>query len=243
MGVNLPNRSGNKIDEVQILPRKGVLYHLRGPGHSGKSMRAFAEAWTAMVLMNGEYVHWIDGACRFNPATIIKNFPHSIPDSEQLLHGLFVGRGFTVHQFAHLIERLQHEIKITRAKLVVIDGPITMHLDPQINDYESRSLLRKSMNILSQIAVKYNTSLVVITSNKPYSQRHASLLTMVENRCPISLLGKPRRINGEKKLWLLHLPSRSSGYYEQRSDQETLYESTSKVIHSRLSIERIEEIE
>ena len=46
-----PNQS--LIDEVQILPRKGILYQLQGPGHSGKSMREFAEAWTAMTLMNG----------------------------------------------------------------------------------------------------------------------------------------------------------------------------------------------
>ena len=56
----VPNQS--LIDEIQILPRKGVLYQLQGPGHSGKSMREFAEAWAAMTLMNGDYVHWIDGA-------------------------------------------------------------------------------------------------------------------------------------------------------------------------------------
>ena len=147
----LPASNERHIDEFQILPRKGMLYQLQGPGHSGKSMREFAEAWTAMTLMNGDYVHWIDGAGRFNPARIIQTFPHTLPDSEQLLHGLFVGRGFTVHQFSHLVQRLQAEIKITRAKLIVVDGPITMHLDTQIGNYEARSLFRKTIDLLKQI--------------------------------------------------------------------------------------------
>lgn len=243
MARNLPTSPLSKIDEVQIFPRKGQLYQLRGGGRSGKSMRHFAEAWAAMTLMNGDYVHWIDGACRFNPARIIKCFPHTLADPEQLLHGLFVGRGFTVHQFSHLIDRLYSEIKITRAKLIVVDGPITMHLDSQINDYEARSLLRKSMNSLAIIASKFNTSIVVITSLKAYSPRHSTLLTLVGNRCQTSLLGRIRIVQGQKKMWLLHLPSGNSGYRDQRTEQETLHESTSRVIHSRLRIEGREEIE
>lgn len=240
---NLPIRSESTIDETQIIPKKGILYQLQGSGHSGKSMRIFAEAWTAMTLMSGQYVHWIDGACRFNPARIIKTFPDSQPDAEQLLHGLFVGRGFTVHQFSHLIQRLEREIKITKAALIVIDGPISMHLDAQINDYEARSLMRKAMNTLARIAKKHDTSIVIITSAKPYSKRHESLLTMVHNRCDNFLLGKNRRLKGSIRMWLLHLPSGSSGYYLEQSNQETLHQSVSRIIHTRLRIEGIEEIE
>jgi len=63
MSVKLSIQEQSIIDEVQILPRKGVLYQLTGPGHSGKSMRVFAESWTVMTLMRGDYVHWIDGSC------------------------------------------------------------------------------------------------------------------------------------------------------------------------------------
>lgn len=243
MSIKLSIKDQSVIDEIQILPRKGVLYQLNGPGHSGKTMRGFAEAWTVMTLMRGEYVHWIDGACRFNPARIIQIFPHNLPDAEQLLHGLFVGRGFTVHQFVHLIERLQTEIKISRAKLVVIDGPIAMHLDSQIGDYEARSLFRKSMNVLKKIAEENDVGIVIITSSKASSKRHSNLLTMVRNRCQAYLFGARKKIQGKNKLWLLHLPTRCSGYQEQKSNQETLYESISRVIHSRLGIEGIEEIE
>ena len=146
MARNLPTSPLSKIDEVQIFPRKGQLYQLRGGGRSGKSMRHFAEAWAAMTLMNGDYVHWIDGACRFNPARIIKCFPHTLADPEQLLHGLFVGRGFTVHQFSHLIDRLYSEIKITRAKLIVVDGPITPTPGP-IFAKQEREMDTPSINV------------------------------------------------------------------------------------------------
>jgi len=243
MEINLATNGRPSIDEIQIFPRVGTLYQLEGPGNSGKSMREFAEAWTAITLMDGEYVHWIDGACRFNPARIISNFPHTLPDAEKLLHGLFVGRGFTVHQFSNLIERLQTEIKITRAKLVVIDGPISMHLDSQINDYEARSLFRRSMDKLAEVAKNNNTRVVVITSSISYSKRHSSLLTMVKNRRHASLLGKIKKIQGKKRMWLLHLPTRLSGYREIRVRQENLYESIRRVINSRLSTEGFEEIE
>ena len=243
MSRALPSTSQFLIDEVQILPQKGMLYQLQGPGHSGKSMREFAEAWAAMTLMNGDYVHWIDGACRFNPARIIQTFPHTLPDSEQLLHGLFVGRGFTVHQFSHLIQRLRSEIKITKAKLIVVDGPITMHLDSQIGNYEARSLFRKTIDLLKKIADENNIGVVLITASKPHSKRHLHLLTMVKNRCKASLLGKRRRIQGQNKMWLLHMPTRSSGYRKEIAPQQTLHESISRVINTRLSIEGIEEIE
>ena len=49
------------IDEQLIVPREGGVYRLCGSGFAGKTMRQYAEAWTAMALMNGQYVHWIDG--------------------------------------------------------------------------------------------------------------------------------------------------------------------------------------
>ena len=98
------------IDEQQIAPRRGALYQLAGSGFGGKSMRSYAEAWAAIALLNGEFVHWIDGACRFNPTRIMKCLPSNIPESNNLLHNLLVGRGFTVHQFSALVERVPIEL-------------------------------------------------------------------------------------------------------------------------------------
>ena len=116
------------IDEQQIMPRKGGIYRLCGSGFAGKAMRSYAEAWTAMALMGGQYVHWIDGACRFNPERILRCFPPTLPEANYLLRNLFIGRGFTVHQFSSLVERVADELSITEAQLIVVDGPVAMHL-------------------------------------------------------------------------------------------------------------------
>ena len=36
------------VDPAQIEPQAGQLYHLSGPGRSGKSMRCVAEHWLRM---------------------------------------------------------------------------------------------------------------------------------------------------------------------------------------------------
>ena len=243
MTRNLPIRQERFIEESLIFPRSGMVYQVRGGGLSGKLMRPFAEAWVALTLAQGEYVHWIDGACRFDPSRIMKHFPKNLSQPEQLLHGLFVGRGFTVHQFTHLIDRLVDEIRITKAKLIVVDGPITMHLDTQVVDYEARSLLRKSMKNLTKIATKHRVSVVVVTALRANSKRHRDLLALVTNRCNATLSGKYKNYMGKRKLWLLHLPSGSSGFQYELSKQETLRQSTSRIIHSRLAYEGAGEIE
>ena len=225
------------IDEQLITPRTGSLYQLSGDGFAGKSMRSYAEAWAAVALLNGEYVHWIDGACRFNPARIIKCLPSNIPESNNLLHNLFVGRGFTVHQFSALIERLASEISITKAKLVVIDGPVVMHLDEQVKDREARALLKKSLQHLAHCASKYHIAIIVITSSKPYSKRHANLLKMIENSCPQRLTGRTEARRNTSRIRLLHHPSGTSGYRELAVEQETLQQSFSRIFHQQIMLQ------
>ena len=225
------------IDEQQIAPRIGELYQLSGGGFGGKAMRSYAEAWAAIALLNGEYVHWIDGACRFNPARVIKCLPSNIPESNNLLHNLFVGRGFTVHQFSALIERLASEISITKAKLVVIDGPLVMHLDEQVKDREARALLKKSLKHLANCASKYHIAIILITSSKPYSKRHANLLKMIENSCPQRLTGRIEARGKTSRMRLLHHPSGTSGYRELAVEQETLQQSFSRIFHQQIMLQ------
>jgi len=225
------------IDEQQIAPRRGALYQLAGNGFSGKSMRSYAEAWAAIALLNGEFVHWIDGACRFNPARIMKCLTSNIPESNNLLHNLFVGRGFTVHQFSALVERLASEISITKAKLVVIDGPVVMHLDEQVKDREARALLKKSLKHLAHCASKYQIAIIVITSSKPYSKRHATLLKMIETNCTQRLTGRIEVHGKKSRIRLLHYPSGVSGYQETASEQETLQQSFNRVFHQQMMLQ------
>ena len=222
------------IDERLIVPRKGGVYRLCGSGFAGKTMRQYAEAWTAMALMNGQYVHWIDGACRFNPARILRCFPETLPEANYLLHNLFVGRGFTVHQFASLIQRITSELSITAAKLIVVDGPIVMHLDTQVKEREARTLLKRCMAKLTAVAEQNNIAVIVITAAKAYSKRHKALLDIVDKQCNQKLLGKRKRQGGVTKMWLVHQPTGSSGFREQWSEQETLQQTYSRILHQQL---------
>ena len=231
------------IDEQQIIPRRGGIYRLCGSGFAGKTMRVYAEAWTAMALMNGQYVHWIDGACRFNPARVLACFPDSYPNANDLLHNLFIGRGFTVHQFTSLIDRVANELAITMAKLIIVDGPIVMHLDAQVKDREARTLLKRSIDKLNQIAVNNDVAVIVITAAKAHSKRHKMLLDIVDNHCNQSLLGRRRKIGSRDKMWLIHRPSGSCGFREEWQEQETLEQSYSRILHQQLWSHSNDEIE
>lgn len=222
------------IDERLIAPKSGGVYRLCGNGFAGKSMRQYAEAWTAMALMNGQYVHWIDGACRFNPDRILRCFPETYPEANYLLRNLFIGRGFTVHQFASLVQRMTDELTITDAKLIVVDGPIVMHLDAQVKEREARTLLKRCMAKLTEVAEQNDIAVIVITAAKAYSKRHKVLLDIVDKQCNQKLLGRNRRKGGVTKLWLVHQPTGSSGFREQWSEQETLQQTYSRILHHQL---------
>ena len=234
---------GNRtIDEQQITPKRGGVYQLCGSGLSGKSMRNYAEAWTAIALMKGEYVHWIDGACRFNPARITECFPDNVPESNNLLRNLFVGRGFTVHQFSSLISRLEHELNITNSKLVIVDGPILMHLDSQIKDREARILLKRTMKILSDLAAEKQISIIVITAGKSYSKRHAGLLQIVDKYVSQRLTGRVQKIGRNQRMYLVHEPTGVSGYREGLGSQESLQHSFTRIFHQQLTAYRYGEM-
>tara|TARA_B100000282_G_scaffold293972_1_gene270293 strand:- start:1657 stop:2412 length:756 start_codon:yes stop_codon:yes gene_type:complete len=234
---------GNRtIDEQQITPKRGGIYQLCGSGLSGKSMRNYAEAWTAIALMKGEYVHWIDGACRFNPARITECFPDNVPESNNLLRNLFVGRGFTVHQFSSLISRLEHELNITNSKLVIVDGPILMHLDSQIKDREARILLKRTMKILSDLAAEKQISIIVITAGKSYSKRHAGLLQIVDKYVSQRLTGRVQKIGRNQRMYLVHEPTGVSGYREGLGSQESLQHSFTRIFHQQLTAYRYGEM-
>lgn len=198
-----------------IAPIRGHIYHLRGHGHAGRSMRRYAEAWTVAALMQGECVHWIDGASRMNPARILNRFPVRDSSSRENLHRLYVGRGFTVHQLTTLVERLGREVSITAAPLVVIDAPIAMHLDRQVSDHEARCLMRQLIGELRSIAQHNNTAVLVITRHEAESKRHQQLLRMVEQQATHQLLEHIHGRGRNVQRWLSHQPSGAIGRWPQ----------------------------
>lgn len=222
----------NTLNLARISPKRGEVYHLRSLGHAGRSMRKYAESWVVAALQAGQSVHWIDGASRINPARFLNRFPPDESDVQEHLHRLFIGRGFTVHQLATLVERLAREVSITGSPLVIIDAPISMHLDGQIGDHEARCLMRRLMEEVQSIATKQQTAIILITDKEPKSKRHQQLLRMVEQQSTQQLSeNRPARRKGAR-CWLSHSPSGLSGVWPTTSNSTTLFHA----------IERLKEI-
>lgn len=210
------------LDLNQIAPQRGEVYHLRGEGYAGKSMRKYAESWTAAALRAGHNVHWIDGASRIDPARILDQFPSTEPAANEHLHRLFIGRGFTVHQLSSLIGRLTREVSITDAPLVIIDAPIAMHLDKQVGDHEARCLMRRLMLEVQSVAKIQNTAVLLITSHQAKSKRHQQLLTMVEHQASCQLVEHREARGKNARRWLIHSPSGLSGTWPNLLEPMTL---------------------
>ena len=142
-----------------------------------------------------------------------------------------------------MLFRSTNELAITMAKLIIVDGPIVMHLDAQVKDREARTLLKRSIDKLNQIAVNNDVAVIVITAAKAHSKRHKILLDIVDNHCNQSLLGRRRKIGSRGKMWLIHRPSGSCGFREEWQEQETLEQSYSRILHQQLWSHSNDEIE
>ena len=70
---------------------------------------------------------------------------------EDGLRRLYIGRGFTLHQLHALIQRVRHEVALTQASMIVVDGMLAMFLDEQIKRFEARSILRHCMASLEEV--------------------------------------------------------------------------------------------
>lgn len=201
-------RRSQGIDPSQIQPQAGQLYHLSGPGRSGKSMRCVAEHWVACALAQGQTVHWVDGACRIDPARFIPLLEAMGAEVEPCLARLYLSRGFTLHQLDRQLERLPEELAITRSPMVVVDGLLTMHGDDAVSSLESRTLLRRHVNILRTLAHQHHAAVVAITGldHEPFdSARH---IGYVRRHSQNHLKGMWR---GRKRQRLLHVVHQRSG--------------------------------
>ena len=206
------------LDVSVIAPKRGHIYQLRGHGYAGRTMRKYAETWAASTLLRGECVHWIDGASRMNPTRILRRFPRGEAAARDHLHRLYVGRGFTVHQLATLVERLEREVSITAAPLVIVDAPLAMHLDRQVGDHEARCLMRQLLQHLQSVAVLNHVAVLIITEHTPMSKRHKHLLMMVERKSSQQLIEHVRSQGRNARRWLSHEPSGSSGQWPQNQN-------------------------
>jgi len=135
------------------LPSNGITL-LEGPGYFGKDVRVIAQHWATAFLSEGHAIHWLDGSNRFDPTRFFSSLQSRNCNIEEGLRRLYIGRGFTLHQLHALIMRVRHEVVLTNASMIVIDGIMAMFLDEQIKRFEARSILRHCLALLQDVATR-----------------------------------------------------------------------------------------
>ena len=153
------------------IPSTGITL-LEGPGYFGKDGRLLAQHWTSILLSKGHAVHWIDGGHRFDPSKFFPAMRSLNCPIEDGLRRLYIGRGFTLHQLHALIQRVRHEVALTQASMIVIDGMLAMFLDEQIKRFEARSILRHCMASLEEVG---RNCPIVLLDGKTMSPLHKQL--------------------------------------------------------------------
>ena len=120
----------------------------------------------------GHAVHWIDGGHRFDPSKFFPAMRSLNCPIEDGLRRLYIGRGFTLHQLHALIQRVRHEVALTQASMIVVDGMLAMFLDEQIKRFEARSILRHCMTSLEEVG---RNCPIVLLDGKTMSPLHQQL--------------------------------------------------------------------
>ena len=212
------------IDPTKIEPQAGQLYHLSGPGRSGKSMRCVAEHWVASALSRGQTVHWVDGACRIDPARFIPLLEAMGAEVEPCLARLYLSRGFTLHQLDRQLERLPEELAITRSPMVVVDGLLAMHGDDAVSSLESRTLLRRHVSILRNLAHRNHAAIIAITGLDHGPFDNAQHVRYLRRHSQNHLEGMWRGRRRQRMLHVLHHRTGIQGAWRPfRQDPQTAF--------------------
>ena len=153
------------------MPSTGITL-IEGPGYFGKDGRQVAQYWTSILLSKGHAVHWIDGGHRFDPSRFFPTMRLLDCPIEDGLRRLYIGRGFTLHQLHALIRRIRHEVALTQASMIVVDGMLAMFLDEQVKRFEARSILRHCMASLEEVG---RHCPIVLLDGKTFSPLHQQL--------------------------------------------------------------------
>ena len=201
------------IDPTHVQPLQGQIYHLSGPGRAGKSMRSVGEHWVASALARGEVVHWVDGACRIDPARFIPLLEFLEADVEACLARLYLSRGFSLHQLDRQLERLPDELAITRSPMVVVDGLLAMHNDDAISPLESRTLLRRHVDILRELVHQRQTAVVAITGRADGPHTNTRHIEYIQRHAQNHLEGKWQGRRRQRTLHLRHRRTGISGHW------------------------------
>ncbi len=157
-------------------PEVGNMLLIEG---SKRSTRYITRYMICDELAKGRPVHWIDGGMGLDPSTLIRPLAHKKRGIEAL-DNLHACRGFTAHQIAQIVKRLDSEVDdedLVKGRLIVISDLASMFADTQVKHAEGSAMLKESLAHIQSMANKWN-SLVVVTVNyqaQPYLSKSMKL--------------------------------------------------------------------
>jgi len=202
-----------QLDSSLPPPETGHLLLL---DQSSREMYPALLRMAASELASGHPVHWLDGACRFDPIPLMPLLHWRGARPHVALADLHVCRGFTAHQLSAQVDRLAAEAssdtvpdRLANGRLVVVSNLPRMFVDPQVRRSEGGAMLRRALLRLRRIA-KSTDSVVVASSSRdvmpplPRSMRQEARTISDDVIRSEPLRTKVRKRRGELPMRLSH---------------------------------------
>ncbi|HLF06260.1 MAG TPA: hypothetical protein VI893_03665, partial [Thermoplasmata archaeon] len=97
-------------------------------------------------------VLWRDAATMFDPRRVARCAARMRVRAEPVLENVRIARSFTVHQFVAQMESLRDSVEEWEPSLVIVTGFYTHFEDPDVDRWDARRLLRRTMLALGSMA-------------------------------------------------------------------------------------------
>ena len=150
-------------------------------------------------LSKRQPVYWIDGGMRLDPSLLI---PTLLKKNGKItnLDYLYASRGFTAHQMLEIIKRLAREKenkkRLHSGKLIIISDLVNMFMDEQVSSSEGKSMLKKSLSYIKEIAMEYNSAVILTIGLKQESFLSHPMRDILESEIKdsITIISQSREI-------------------------------------------------
>jgi hypothetical protein len=150
-------------------------------------------------LSKRQPVYWIDGGMRLDPSLLI---PTLLKKNGKItnLDYLYASRGFTAHQMLEIIKRLAREKEnkkgLHSGRLIIISDLVNMFMDEQVSSSEGKSMLKKSLSYIKEIAMEYNSAVILTIGSKQESFLSHAMRDVLESEIKdsISIIYQSREI-------------------------------------------------
>ena len=167
-------------------------------------MRREAEAlplrMAAAELAEGRPVHWVDGGSRFDPSHVANHVRWQGGDARAGLDLLQVCRGFTAHQVVAQVLRMANDPRaLASSRLLIVSDLARMLADPQVGAGEGRSMMRRTMERLRQIAQAADVLVLVTDRTHAHPQSRADQMRELRMRIDVTLSTRPLHLHGRRR--------------------------------------------